>query len=70
MEVARCPLVVGREMEMTALRTALAQAEAAHGGVIVLAGEAGVGKSRLLSELAGHGAARDGQDLAGARQAG
>ena len=38
---------------------ALAQAQAAHGGVVVLAGEAGVGKSRLLGELAGLARARE-----------
>jgi DNA-binding CsgD family transcriptional regulator len=52
MESVRCPVVVGRDAEMKALRIALAEAEAARGGVVVLAGEAGVGKSRLLGELA------------------
>ena len=52
MESVRCPVVVGRDAEMESLRIALAEAEAGRGGVVVLAGEAGVGKSRLLGELA------------------
>jgi DNA-binding CsgD family transcriptional regulator len=65
MEAVRCPVVVGRDVEMAALRTALAQADAAHGGVVVLAGEAGVGKSRLLGELAGLARARGGLAVMG-----
>ena len=53
MESVRCPVVVGRDVEVAAMGSALAQAGAGRGGVIVLAGEAGVGKSRLLAELAG-----------------
>jgi tetratricopeptide (TPR) repeat protein len=41
---------VGREMELDTLRQALAQAEAGHGQVVALVGEAGVGKSRLVYE--------------------
>jgi AAA ATPase domain len=52
MESVRCPVVVGRDAEMKALRIALAEAEAARGSVVILAGEAGVGKSRLLGEPA------------------
>ena len=52
MESVRCPVVVGRDSEMESLRIALAGAEAGRGSVVVLAGEAGVGKSRLLGELA------------------
>src|SRR5262245_22502809 len=42
---------VGREMELVALQQALARAEAGHGQVVALVGEAGVGKSRLVYEL-------------------
>jgi class 3 adenylate cyclase/tetratricopeptide (TPR) repeat protein len=42
---------VGRQTELTALHHALAQAEAGHGQVVALVGEAGVGKSRLVYEL-------------------
>jgi hypothetical protein len=38
MESVRCPVVVGRGAELEALRSALAEAEAARGGVVVLAG--------------------------------
>jgi class 3 adenylate cyclase/tetratricopeptide (TPR) repeat protein len=41
---------VGRELELTALTQALAQAESGHGQVVALVGEAGVGKSRLVYE--------------------
>ena len=42
---------VGRQPELAALHQALAQAQAGHGQVVALVGEAGVGKSRLLYEL-------------------
>jgi predicted ATPase/class 3 adenylate cyclase len=41
---------VGREAELTAVRQALEQAGAGHGQVVAVAGEAGVGKSRLVYE--------------------
>ena len=43
----------GRTKEMDALRQAWADALAGHGGMVMLGGEAGVGKSRLAAELAG-----------------
>jgi len=42
---------VGRQHELEALHQALAQAEAGHGQVVALVGEAGVGKSRLVYEV-------------------
>jgi class 3 adenylate cyclase/tetratricopeptide (TPR) repeat protein len=42
---------VGRENEMKRLRQALDLASARHGQVVVLVGEAGVGKSRLIHEF-------------------
>ena len=42
---------VGRQTELAALRTALAQAGAGHGQVVAVVGEAGVGKSRLVDEF-------------------
>jgi class 3 adenylate cyclase len=42
---------VGRQTELATLQQALAQAEAGHGQVAALVGEAGVGKSRLVYEL-------------------
>jgi DNA-binding CsgD family transcriptional regulator len=48
----RCPSVVGREAEMALLRGALAQAGSGTGSLVVLTGAAGMGKSRLLREVA------------------
>jgi class 3 adenylate cyclase/tetratricopeptide (TPR) repeat protein len=42
---------VGRQTEMATLTDVLTQAEAGHGQVVALVGEAGVGKSRLVYEL-------------------
>jgi DNA-binding SARP family transcriptional activator len=50
---------VGRERELAALRTALERAESGEGGVVLLTGEAGAGKTRLIRELA-HQAVADG----------
>ncbi len=44
---------VGRQPELETLQQALAQAQAGHGQVVALVGEAGVGKSRLFYEF-GH----------------
>jgi class 3 adenylate cyclase/predicted ATPase len=45
--------IVGRDNEVGALRDALGSLRRGHGGVIELAGEPGIGKSRLLAELLG-----------------
>jgi predicted ATPase len=42
---------VGRQPELETLQQALAQAQAGHGQVVAMVGEAGVGKSRLLYEF-------------------
>src|SRR5262245_51811361 len=42
---------VGRQHELEAMHQALAQAQAGHGQVVALVGEAGVGKSRLVYEV-------------------
>ena len=57
--------LVGRETEIDRLREALNQAWEGHGQVAVLIGEAGVGKSRLLAELAAEAVARGGRVLVG-----
>ena len=49
---------VGRSAELAALRSLLGRAEAGEGGVVLLAGEAGSGKTRLVRELAHEAAAR------------
>jgi len=50
-ERALCPALVGREGELTILEDALLDAHRGEGQVVILAGEAGLGKTRLASEL-------------------
>ncbi len=47
----RAPFV-GRDAQVQALRDSLTHASAGHGTAVALAGEAGIGKSRLLAEFA------------------
>jgi DNA-binding CsgD family transcriptional regulator len=47
-----CPVLVGRRAEIRALESALTGALAGQGGCAVITGEAGIGKSRLIRELA------------------
>ncbi|MEZ0578721.1 AAA family ATPase [Nocardioides sp. MH1] len=47
----RCPVLVSRTAETAQLRDALARPSAGHGGVWVLRGEPGVGKSRLAASV-------------------
>ena len=42
---------VGRQTELAALRQALERAEASHGQLVAVVGEAGIGKSRLVYEF-------------------
>ncbi|HJY01768.1 MAG TPA: ATP-binding protein, partial [Streptosporangiaceae bacterium] len=53
-----CPVLVGRRPEIQALESALAGALAGQGGCAVITGEAGIGKSRLIRELAQMAAGR------------
>ena len=46
-----CPILVGRERELEVVDAALVDAVAGHGAVLLVSGEAGVGKSALLREL-------------------
>ena len=52
-------IFVGRETELDALESSLAEAAAGHGRMIMLVGEPGIGKTRLAEELA-HSAHRHG----------
>ncbi len=58
-------MFVGREGELEALRAGLEDALAGHGGLYLLVGEPGIGKSRLAEELANHARLRGAQVLVG-----
>jgi AAA ATPase-like protein len=45
-----CPVLIGRTTELTSLRALLEQVKGGQGQVVVLSGEAGIGKSRLMTE--------------------
>jgi predicted ATPase len=49
---------VGREAELAALTADLEAALAGRGGMVLLAGEPGIGKTRLAEELAAQARAR------------
>jgi predicted ATPase len=48
MRAARSDLFVGRLRELAVLRTRLAAARHGQGGVVLLIGEPGIGKTRML----------------------
>ena len=45
-----CPVLIGRTTELTSLRALLEQVKDGQGQVVALSGEAGIGKSRLMTE--------------------
>ena len=49
---ALCSVLVRRDDQLATLEDALLEARRGHGGLVVLAGEAGIGKTRLANELA------------------
>src|SRR6266540_3545945 len=57
--------LVGREAEIHRLREILNRAWEGHGHVVAVIGEAGVGKSRLMAEVAAEAVARGGRVLVG-----
>ncbi len=60
-----CPVLIGRSAELHALSAALDRAGEGAGGLLILAGDAGVGKSRLAREVASAAEARGFNVLAG-----
>src|SRR5688572_27532097 len=56
---------VGREKELARLRAAFDSACAGNGGVIMLAGEPGIGKTALCEQLAAYVASSGGRALVG-----
>jgi predicted ATPase len=60
-----CPVLVGREAELDDLRTRLDSTAGGRGGVLVISGEAGSGKSRLARELRGMAEKRGMRGLTG-----
>jgi predicted ATPase len=46
-----CPLLIGRERQLDLLSRLVEQARAGQGHTALIAGEAGIGKSRLVAEL-------------------
>ena len=61
-----CPRLVGREQQVATIGRQLDEAASRHGRVLLVAGEAGVGKSRLVGEARAGAAARGFLALQGA----
>ena len=59
------PPLAGRTAELETLARVLDQVSGRHGHVVAIVGEAGVGKTRLVAELAARAAERDGRTLIG-----
>ena len=51
-----CPILIGRAPYLAALQTCVQEAAAGQGRAVLVAGEAGIGKSRLVSEVATYAA--------------
>ena len=60
-----CPILVGRSAELNVLQECIETAASGQGGVVLLSGEAGIGKSRLVAELQQSASAQDFQLLSG-----
>ncbi|MBA3308178.1 MAG: AAA family ATPase [Chloroflexi bacterium] len=62
---ARSPVLIGRDDDLDTLHQMLQEAAAGRPGVVVVAGEAGIGKSRLLGEVARRVTEAGGRSLIG-----
>ena len=54
-----CPTIVGRASELAALQTMVSEVEGGHSHLVLLSGEAGIGKSRLVAALEDDARSRD-----------
>ena len=54
-----CPVLIGRTTELAALRLLMDQAKSGQGQVVLLSGEAGIGKSRLVAEVKTYTSSQD-----------
>jgi ATP/maltotriose-dependent transcriptional regulator MalT len=60
-----CPVLVGRDGEVARLREAIERAAGGQPATVLVAGEAGIGKTRLVTEALGHAAGLGAVALAG-----
>jgi hypothetical protein len=65
-ESVLCPILIGRASELALLEEQLRQASSGTGRAVLVTGDAGIGKSRLVAELVGKAAAGGAQILTGA----
>jgi DNA-binding CsgD family transcriptional regulator len=61
-----CPVLLGRDLDLTALRALIDEARRGAGHTVLIAGEAGVGKTRLVAEATAYAVAQGYQQLQGA----
>src|SRR5215216_1935244 len=62
---ASSPTLIGREAQLVLLTDLLALASSGQSHIVLIAGEAGVGKSRLVAEIKARAAQRGGQIVQG-----
>jgi DNA-binding CsgD family transcriptional regulator len=53
-----CPVLIGRVADLQSLRSLIDQARSGAGGTILISGEAGIGKSRMVAEVKTYAAAQ------------